>query len=118
MTPRPPEPDGCPCHERTKVGSKGWPDRRGPAPLLARRHGLPPYSRPRWVDHSYTLPLGLDRLYIAEPYELGPEAIEDLAFLLAAGFEVTIRTDNALHLRGHTMRIELLERRAADEARL
>jgi hypothetical protein len=100
-----PPPKPCPhCWNRT---ARGWHQRKGPDPVLRDRHGLDRCQRlPDWVDHSYRLRLEDGRwCYVAEPYLLYDEAIDDLAYLRGHGFDVTVNAEVARHLPGRTIAV-------------
>lgn len=101
----------CPCHDRI-AERPAWAQRRGPLRDLARRHGidrdlLDAGWRPRWVDHDYRLAADGDHpeRWVAEPYELGPDALTDLAHLDAHGWRVIVTAWQARHFPGHTLAV-------------
>lgn len=101
----------CPCHDR-RAERPAWAKRRGPLPDLARRNGidrelLDAGWRPRWVDHDYRLAADDDKpeRWVAEPYELGADALADLAHLDARGWRVIVTARQARHFPGQTLAV-------------
>lgn len=101
----------CPCHTypRPSGTDKGWHERKGPAPLLRKRSGLPRGIRlAQWMDHTYRLRLEDGRwCYVAEPYEVTEEALADLLFLAENGYDIRILSWAARHYPGHTVAIQI-----------
>lgn len=66
------------------------------------------YGEGCWIDHPYRLkgPNG-QNVYVSEPYELGPRAIQQLAKMVEDGWNVTIRADDAIWYPGRTLAIYL-----------
>jgi hypothetical protein len=88
----------------------GWHQRTGPLPDLRRRHQLERWERPRWVDHPYRLRLPDGRWrYVAEPYDLGPAALADLAWLAGTGWRVSVTAWQATHAPGETVAVTIEE---------
>lgn len=101
----------CPCagcgRPDTPEAAAHWHRRKGPEPLLRARHETPyPLLLPWWVDHPYRLRLPDGRWrYVAEPYELSPDDLDDLADLEAHGWRVTVTAWQARHFPGHTLAV-------------
>ena len=94
----------CPCNGWRAAGTAaGWPECRGPLPILRARGGVGPYDRPQWADHLYRLRRPDGRwCYVAEPY-----ALAVLAYLAAHGFAVAVTAWRARHYPGHTLAVEI-----------
>jgi len=109
----PEEDQYAPCpHCRYNVGvgvASDWHQRKGPGPLLATRHSEDWRSwRPRWVDHSWRYRRQDNRwTYVAEPYDLDEDALEDLAYLIERGYSVEVTAWKARHYPGHTLAVEI-----------
>lgn len=103
----------CPCHGTPVPGTaRGWHQRLGPAPVFAARHELEPSVLPGRADHPYLLRLPDGRwCYIAEPYELGDDALADLVHLATAGFDISITAWQARHNPGHTVAVHIISPR-------
>ena len=100
----------CPCHGTPVPGTAhGWHQRVGPAPVLAIRHGVVDRGLlPGWVDHAYRLRLPDGQwCYVAEPYDLGEDALADLAYLTTAGFDVSVTAWEVRHYPGHTVAVRI-----------
>ena len=71
-----------------------------------------------WFDHGYrrTIPGKLAQ-WISEPYQLGPEAILELADLISKGWVVRITGRDALHYPGDTVSV-VMERESGESDRL
>ncbi len=90
-----------------------WHVRKGPLPLLQKRHGWNVddnpdliHAVPRWVDHWWRERLDDGRWrYVAEPYELNDDAFADLAHLVDNGFDVQVAAWRARHYPGHTVAV-------------
>jgi hypothetical protein len=94
----------CPC-----VTEPGWHTSKGPLAVLAQHDDRPVYAVWRhWIDHAYRLrdPDG-SWTYIAEPYSIGEEALDDFAVLRAAGWSVSITATGARHAPGHTVAVRI-----------
>lgn len=75
-----------------------------PYTLLRRLHEKPQDWQPQWADHLSVVrgPNGL--VYVAEPYQLYPEAFRDFTLLEAHGWRVQVDGQSA-HNPGHTLRV-------------
>ncbi len=104
-------PCPCGCQGATGPGAAShWHQRKGPLPLLRARHGLERWQAPRWLDHWYRLRLPDGRwCYVAEPYDLGADALEDLVWLGQQGYEVSITAWQARHYPGHALAVRIVE---------
>jgi hypothetical protein len=104
---RDPRPCPCPgCGNRGPDVEPGWHHHRGPALVLGARRGEAWTDRPSWVDHPYRVRQHDGTwAYVAEPYDLGPESLDDLARLRAEGWRVTVSAWGARHRPGHTMAV-------------
>ena len=102
-------PCPCGCSGTGPAGTAWhWHVRKGPLPLLRSRHNLGRWGKPGWLDHWYRLRLPDGRwCYVAEPYQLNEDALEDLAFLAAHGFEVEVTAWQARHYPGHTVAVHI-----------
>jgi hypothetical protein len=105
---------GCGCFSggsKLAKSESGWPDRKGPLPLLAKRHGLTYRGYyPGWVDHPYRVKTEKGWQYIAEPYGLTDckTAFSDLAWLANEhGYDVQVSAWQARHFPGSTLAIIL-----------
>lgn len=95
----------CPCCVSVVGAVRGWPHRKGPAPVLRGRFN---WDLPAWIDHAYRLQLPNGRCcYVAEPYGLPVDAFADLAYLVEQGFDIAISAARARHYPGHTIAIEI-----------
>jgi hypothetical protein len=84
--------------------SRTGPHTEFPSLDLGGGHRL--YQHRCWMDHCYRLrlPSGKWR-YVAEPYGLNDDALEDLVFLSRAGWDVSITAWQARHYPGHTLAV-------------
>lgn len=77
-----------------------WGDRGAPRQTALR-------TRPRWAEHRFRVSLpGEPPVYVAEPYRLGPEDLQDLLDLARDGWAVAV-SGASQHSPGRTLRISL-----------
>jgi hypothetical protein len=62
--------------------------------------------RPQWADHLSVISSEGDTYYIAEPYQLYPEAFHDFELLEAHGWRVVI-DGQSTHYPGRTVRVRI-----------
>lgn len=75
-----------------------------PYTLLRNLYGKPVDYRPQWADHLSIVRTSTGLVYVAEPYQLYPEAFNDFAVLAAHGWLVQV-DGQSKHNPGRTVRV-------------
>lgn len=83
-----------------------------PYALLRGLYGKPDGWRPQWADHLSVVRTADGIVYIAEPYQLYPEAFRDFAMIEAHGWRVQV-DGQSTHNPGRTLRVCMTTARAA-----
>ena len=80
--------------------------------LLRNLYGKPEDWKPQWADHLSIVRTASGIVYLAEPYQLYPEAFNDFAVLEARGYRVQV-DGQSTHNPGHTVRVCMSAERVA-----
>jgi len=80
--------------------------------LLRNLYDKPHDWRPQWADHLSIVRTDSGLVYVAEPYQLYPEAFNDMAVLEAHGWRVQI-DGQSTHNPGRTVRVCMTTARVA-----
>jgi hypothetical protein len=96
---------------RRKRGERitGW-DADGPVLKVADNPHLDPvrdYFAPSWADHAYGVESPKDgvKSYIAEPYRIGVDTMQELLALADEGWDICLTAADAVHMAGSTTAI-------------